>query len=279
MVSPVPTSRPADPPDGSGTAGATAAQQGVPPAAVDCSLWWADPAWSGRRLLALLDDTERARHARYQRTADRDRYAVAHALARVACARAVGCAPEEVVFTHRCLSCERRGERDREPHGKPHPSGPAAGLEMSISHSGDRVVLALARGAAVGVDVEQVTRARDIDGLAKYTLTGAEHTDWRALPADGRTGGFFTYWARKEALLKATGDGLSEGLTAVQVGPPSVPAVVRSWNTPNAPSAAQLADLDAGEDYRSALAVLAAGEVRVTEEDAAALLGIRRPRR
>nr|WP_106582958.1 4'-phosphopantetheinyl transferase superfamily protein [Murinocardiopsis flavida] len=237
-------------------------------------MWWADPSWAGPRLLALLDDSERARRARFQRAADRDRYTVAHALARVACAHAAGCAPEEVGFAHRCRSCERRGERDREPHGKPHPAGPAAGLEMSLSHSGDRVVLALTRGAAVGVDVEQVTGARDVDGLAKYALAGGEHADWRALPAPVRTAGFFTYWARKEALLKATGDGLSEGLTVVQVGPPHEPAVVRSWRTPEAPGAVYLTDLDAGADYRAALAVLAPGEVRVAHQDAAPLLGV-----
>lgn len=276
----------------SGPAGGTAE--------VECAVWWADPASARPELLGLLDESERARHARFRRGADRDRYAVAHALARLVCAREAGCGPREVEFTLRCRSCEREGRgggdgqdgdgrsgtSGREaggnstagrgpqgPHGKPHPAGPASGWEISISHSGDRVALAVTRGVPVGVDVEQIKAARDIDGLAGYALTETERDAWESLPESERTAGFFTYWSRKEALLKATGDGLSGGLASVVVSAPNAPAKVIAWHALDAPSSVRLTDLDAGPAYRAALAVLTPEEVRITEHDAAGLLG------
>ncbi|GAA3720944.1 4'-phosphopantetheinyl transferase superfamily protein [Spinactinospora alkalitolerans] len=233
-----------------------------------CAVWWADPALAGPAALpALLDERERERHARYRMAADRDRYAAAHALARLVCAREAGCAPQEVAFTLHCGHCDRP-----EPHGKPRPAGPAQGLELSITHSGARVAVAVARGAAVGVDVEQVREGRDIEGLADYALTGAERTALDAVPAAGRTAGFFTYWSRKEALLKATGEGLSGGLASVAVSGPADDPAVLAWDSPGAPEHVWLGDLDAGPDHRAALAVLTGAPVDVVEHDATELL-------
>ncbi len=237
-----------------------------------CDVWWAEPALADRGLLELLDDRERERHARFRLAADRDRYAVAHALARLAVAREAGCAPRDVVFGFRCPACERRPDPRPKPHGKPRPEGAARGLEISISHSGGRVVLALTRGVPVGVDVEGVSADRDIDGLIAYALTGSERAALEELPAHERVPGFFGYWARKEALLKATGEGLSGGLAAVAVTSPAAPAAVVSWESPDAPGHVQLTDLDAGPGYRAALAALTPAPVTVVPRDGAALL-------
>ncbi|WP_133743351.1 4'-phosphopantetheinyl transferase family protein [Actinorugispora endophytica] len=237
------------------------------PAVPACDVWWADPALASPALLGLLDEDERARHARFRLAADRDRYAVAHSLARLVCARAAGCAPRDVAFTLHCDHCDRP-----EPHGKPRPAGPAAGWEISITHSGSRVGVAVARGLPVGLDVERVAESRDLEGLASYALTGIERAALESRPEAERTGGFFTYWARKESLLKATGAGLSGGLTPITVSGPHESAAVLSWDPPGAPDEVWITDLDAGPDYRAALSVLAGGPVPVTEHDAADLL-------
>ncbi|WP_344106121.1 4'-phosphopantetheinyl transferase family protein [Nocardiopsis rhodophaea] len=237
-----------------------------------CDVWWADPAQAHPGLFDLLDERERARHARFRLAADRDRFVVAHALARLVCAQRADCAPEQVRFTLHCRNCELRREPRTDPHGKPRPAGAALGLEISISHSGDRVVLAVTDGVEVGVDVEAVAEERDIDGLASYTLTAEELALWRGLPAARRTPGFFRYWARKEALLKATGDGLSGGLGTVGVTGPDAGARVVSWDAPDAPADVWLTDLDAGADYRAALAALVPGPLDLTIREAAPLL-------
>ncbi|GAA4931990.1 4'-phosphopantetheinyl transferase superfamily protein [Streptomonospora halophila] len=241
--------------------------------ALTCRLWWASPDDASPALLDLLDPEERERRARFRARADRDRYLVAHALARLALAREAGCEPAEVAFTLHCRSCERRPDPRPEPHGKPRPAGAAAGLEISISHSGERVLLALAHGVAVGADVEQVSADRDTDGLVDYCLSPAERGDLDRVPGDRRTEGFFGYWARKEALLKATGDGLSGGLAAVGVSGPFEPAGVLAWDSPDAPEHVRLTDLDAGPGYRAALAALTPAPLTTDTGDTAALLG------
>ncbi len=243
----------------------------VSDARVHCDVWWASPAQADPALGRFLDAHERERRARLRQEADRDRYIVAHALARLVVAREAGCTPEEVAFELRCPNCDGA---DRAPHGKPVPVGPAAGLEVSISHSGDRVAVALARGHAVGVDVEEVSSRRDTAGLAGMALTPGEQAALRSLPGDRTTGDFFTYWARKEALLKASGEGIYAGLTSVEVSSPDEPGRVLAWTSPGAPPVGRvrLVDLDAGPLYRAALAVLGPAGPEVAAHDAGPLL-------
>ncbi|RNL85121.1 4'-phosphopantetheinyl transferase superfamily protein [Halostreptopolyspora alba] len=235
-------------------------------------MWWADPNLASPGLLELLDERERGRHDRFRLAADRDRYVVAHALARLVCARAAGCDPGEVAFRLHCRSCARDPSKRGDSHGKPHPDGPARGLEISHSHSGERVVVALTRGVPVGVDVEGVSAERDIEGVAEIALAENERAALDTMPAGDRVAGFFGYWARKEALLKATGDGLSGGLGTVRVNPPDQPASLTGWDGPHAPERAWLSDLDAGPGYRAALAALTGGPVTVATHDATPLL-------
>lgn len=244
---------------------------------LESTVWWAHTSAASERLLRLLDEGELARQSRFRLQADRDRHLLGRSLARLVLAERTGCAPEKVTFELRCRSCEEKsrtgaggdaeqgsGTGERDPHGKPVPTGAAHGWEISVSHSGEWVALALAREVPVGVDVERISDARDLDGLAGYTLADAEHEQWRSLPEHGRAGAFFGYWARKEALLKATGLGLSGGLRRVSVSPPHTRARLLSWEGGGGPGAAWLSDLDRGEGYRSALAVLTDRPVALT---------------
>jgi 4'-phosphopantetheinyl transferase len=236
---------------------------------LESAVWWAHTSAASERLLRLLDRGEAARQSRFRLQADRDRHLLGRSLARLVLAERAGCAPEGVTFELRCLSCEDKSRTgaeggDKAPHGKPVPTGAAQGWEVSISHSGEWVVLALAREVPVGVDVERVSDSRDLDGLAGYTLAESEHEVWRSLPDEDRVGAFFGYWARKEALLKATGLGLSGGLRRVAVSPPHAEARLLSWEGGGGPGSAWLSDLDRGAEYRSALAVLTGRPVRLT---------------
>ncbi|WP_017571539.1 4'-phosphopantetheinyl transferase family protein [Nocardiopsis halotolerans] len=241
------------------------------PAPLSTEVWWAHTSAADDRLLRLLDEEERARNDRFRLQADRDRHLLGRAMSRLLLAERAGCPPEKVTFALRCRSCEEkeragasRGEDSAQgPHGKPHPSGPAEGWEVSVSHSGEWVVLALAREVPVGVDVERVSGTRDLEGLAGYTLGAPESQAWGRLSPADRVGAFFRYWARKESLLKATGLGLSGGLRRVLVSPADAAPELLAWEGGGGPEAVTLVDLDVGagrerggEEYRSALAVL-----------------------
>ncbi|MFJ8142972.1 4'-phosphopantetheinyl transferase family protein [Streptomyces sp. NPDC096013] len=99
-------------------------------------------------------------------------------------------------------------------HGKPRLAGRAPdGLRFSLSHSHDRALLAVCRGAPVGADLEHPAAGpadgRDLDDLAAAVLAPAELRAYLQLPAAGRRAALLRRWTGKEAVLKATGRGVT----------------------------------------------------------------------
>ena len=115
-------------------------------------------------------------------------------------------------------------------------------LSFSLSRSEDTALVALTRGRAVGVDVERI-RALDHAGIAERFFSPAEASALAALPDAARQAAFFGMWARKEAVLKATGEGIGDGVSHVDV---AGPVAAGRW---------ALAPLDVGPGYAAALAV------------------------
>jgi 4'-phosphopantetheinyl transferase len=219
---------------------------------VDCAVWWAAPAHAGAGHLRLLDPAERARREALRQPADRDRFTAAAALLRLVVGRLTGLAPERVPVERGCARCGR-------PHGRPRI--PGHDVHVSISHSGQRVAVATGP-VPVGVDVEEV-RPIAFDDLGAHTLGPGEQA--------GDVGEFFTYWARKESAVKATGDGLAVPLSGVLVSRPDEPARLLDYRT-RPELVATMRDLSAGARYAAALTVLAAEPVQVTEHEAGDLL-------
>lgn len=92
-------------------------------------------------------------------------------------------------------------------NGKPLLTGAAADWGFNLSHAGDYVVAVLARGAAIGVDMESMSRKADIERLGERVFSASE----KALVRAGGREAFFTLWSQKEALLKALGCGWADG--------------------------------------------------------------------
>ena len=219
-------------------------------------VWWARPSQAGSWNLDLLDDHERARHTSYRRAEDKDRFATGATVLRLAGARALGVPPAQLVVDRTCPSCGK-------PHGKPRIAGR---IELSVSHSGDRVAVAMHIGAPVGIDVERIAPV-DLNILGPSVLAPGEAAT--TLPD------FFRYWSRKESVLKATGDGLRVAMTGVTVSPPSAaPALLRYAGRDRI--TATMADLLPGGEYAAAVTVLDAGPLEVHERDAAELIDVRR---
>jgi 4'-phosphopantetheinyl transferase len=224
---------------------------------IRCQVWWARPAVETPRLIGLLDDIERQRHDAYRQTVDRARFLTGRVVAKAALGTALGIEPGAVVLDSTCPDCGRT-------HGKPHlvaAPGHAGPLpELSISHSGNLVAVAVTAGLPVGIDVEQ-ERDVEVDGLVRMTLSAAEQTSWAAVPGPDRDAAFFTYWSRKEAILKATGRGLSIAMTKVTVTPwDQPPRVLDSQASEVDTERMHLAQLDAGSGYRACVAVIAAAD-------------------
>lgn len=112
-------------------------------------------------------------------------------------------------------------------------------LSFSLSRSRPQAVVAVTRGRAVGVDVERIRPDVDIEALARHFLSPTEAEALRAVPEPGRRAAFFARWTRKEAMIKATGAGLGDGLGHVGSDPEEGgPITVRSVDAGAAAAAA-----------------------------------------
>lgn len=233
-----------------------------------CEVWWAHPTSADARLLELLDNSERARFERFRFAADKSRFLAAHALTRLVLASRIGTDPTAVEIRPSVCSCGQ-------PHGKPRLFGEHHDLEFSLSHSGGRVVVAITTMAPVGVDVEEIRRLTDIKEMAAVALAEPERRELFRFPESDRSTAFLTYWTRKEALLKATGDGLSRPTIDVVVSAPDEPAAVLGWRRAPAPQA-QIFSLSPGPGHLASLAVLTGDRVRVRQHDGDPILLSRR---
>jgi 4'-phosphopantetheinyl transferase len=92
--------------------------------------------------------------------------------------------------------------------GKPHLE-PEASLDFNLSHSAGLAVFAFSRSAAVGVDIEQWRADFDLLKLAEHYFSEVEVQALKSLPGEDRIAGFYAGWTRKEAFIKAHGEGLS----------------------------------------------------------------------
>jgi 4'-phosphopantetheinyl transferase len=244
----------------------TAGSVAWPPGTAD--VWWARRQDAADRHLALLDATERQRWAGYRHDADRERFLAGCALAKMVIAGCTGGRPGEVALDRTCRRCGQ-------PHGKPAING--SRLELSVAHSGDLVAVAIA-AAPVGVDVEQFEgRARplggdgDPDALARLVLADAERAALAAVPGPGRARAFLVAWTRKEAVTKATGDGLRAVFTGVVVAADHGGPRLVAWPYPQPPHSVTLHDLDPEPGYVAALAVIGRCDT-VRARDGSALL-------
>jgi 4'-phosphopantetheinyl transferase len=234
-------------------------------------VWWARVTDASPDQVALLDQAEHGRLAAYRREEDRDRFLVGCALAKTVLGACTGRRPQDVTFDRTCRRCGQ-------PHGKPAVAG--GGPDFSVAHSGGLIAVAVA-GDPVGVDVEQLDgRARPLGGdgdpeaLARLVLAEPEQAALAEVSESARARAFLVAWARKEAVSKATGDGLRAPFSQIVVAAAAGPPRVTSWPYPQAPESVSLVDLDAGPGYVAALAVLGRCEA-VRPADGSALLAAR----
>jgi len=171
----------------------------------------------------LLSDCERERARRFAFDVDRNRFIVARALLRQLLAARLGVRPEAVELAS--------GKR-----GKPGLAGRFAtsDLRFNLSHCEDVAVYAFCSGREVGVDVEAVRTLPDADDVAARWFSPREYATYRTLEPGDRALGFFQCWTRKEAFIKALGDGLYHPLDRfdVSLGPGQPAQILRVADVP-----------------------------------------------
>jgi 4'-phosphopantetheinyl transferase len=161
-----------------------------------------DPGPLARLLSA--DESERAERFAFER--DRRRYIVARARLRQLLGERLGAAPESLRFVYK-------------PHGKPALARCPGqrDLRFNVSHCSEVAAYAFAEGRELGVDVEEVRELADADDIAMRFFSRRERAAYMRLSVRERPQGFFNCWTRKEAFIKALGEGLSHPLEAFDV--------------------------------------------------------------
>lgn len=225
-------------------------------------VWSVSVTASPAEALAWLPDAELARAERLRRPLDRRRRLVASLLLHRAVAQIAGCRADRVRVVRRCPRC---GPGD---HGRPVILGPAGrGIEVSAAHAGDQAMVACAREARVGIDVEQHTDVA-FDDVAAVALADCERAGVTTAEGLVRT------WTRKEAALKAVGSGLSYPPDRLVVSAPrDAPRILEWVGGPPDPKCGDVAlrDLDAAPGYAAAVAVTAP-DLTVVQRDGLSLL-------
>jgi 4'-phosphopantetheinyl transferase len=160
------------------------------------------------------EEAERAAKLRFPR--DARRYVAAHGVVRVVLGGYLGLPAAAVAFTYG-------------PSGKPSlassydsedvvgEASPVGRLHFSLSHSGGLGAIAVATCGQVGLDLELVRDLPDLDRLAQIVFSPRELVSYQDRRLDRKMRCFYAGWTRKEAVVKACGDGIGLGLDTFDV--------------------------------------------------------------
>ena len=194
----------------------------------------------------ILSNDERIRASRFRFHPDSDRFIAARSSLRIILARYLRLEPTELKF-------------GLNPFGKPHLIGgqDRLGLRFNLSHSHDMALLAVARNRDVGVDIEFRRSDFATDEIARRFFSRSEVNQLGAIPPEQKTEAFFNCWTRKEAYIKARGEGLSFPLDQFDVSfaPDARPALLGNRLDPNEVLRWSFEQLSPADGYAAALTV------------------------
>lgn len=183
----------------------------VAPEAGEVQLWLADldrPPVPLERLAATLAPDERERAARFHFDVHRRRFTAGRGLLRRLLGRLLERPPESLAF--------RYGFKGKPELDLP-PGDPGAGLRFNLSHSANGALLAVTRDRTVGADLEHLRPLDDAEALVERFFHPAERRVFAGVAPAERLACFYAGWTRKEAYVKARGDGLSLPTTEFEV--------------------------------------------------------------
>ena len=154
----------------------------------------------------MLSQDEQVRAQRFHFEIHRQRFIIGRGILRMVLSRYLHIAPESIAFSYAA-------------NGKPFliPSEFTQDIEFNVSHSHELALFAFTRKQAIGIDIEYMRAFPDAQAIVNSFFSTQEQEAFSALPMSKQTAAFFATWTRKEAYLKACGDGLSLPLSQFEV--------------------------------------------------------------
>jgi 4'-phosphopantetheinyl transferase len=193
----------------------------------------------------MLSDQEFESLRKFHFERDRRRYLVSHCALRIILARYLGIAPSQVQYQY-------------STKGKPSLIKPS-GVYFNLAHSHEIALVAVAAHEEIGVDVEIIRPIEDIDQLARTCFSPREFQEFTQTSPSASQRAFFNGWTRKEAYIKAVGDGLSHPLDQFDVSllPSDTPLLKSITGRPDVANQWTLQDIQLEAEYTAAFAVKA----------------------
>lgn len=187
-----------------------------------------------------LQPDERERAERFYFAEHRRRFIARRRILRYILGRYLGQDPAELRFEYG-------------PRGKPALSGRP--LYFNLSHSEEMALFAVTRHREVGVDIEHIQPRINPAEIAKHSFSAAEKAELNSLPPDQQLIAFFNGWTRKEAYIKARGEGLALPLPEFDVSLGHPAALLATRDDPQEAARWTMIALDPGPGYAAALVV------------------------
>lgn len=219
------------------------------PASDEVTVWCArldQPASRVGSLRPVLAEDERARADRFHFEKDRTHFTVARATLRTILGGCLGIDPRQLQFSY-------------SHYGKPSLATGSADdrLRFNVSHSGGMALFALSNNRELGVDIEFIRPDIEHDRIAERFFSPREVSVLLSLPEALRTEAFFNCWTRKEAYIKARGEGLSFPLDQFDVSlrPGEPAALLETLGDAGEAARWRLHAMDPREGYAAAIAV------------------------
>ncbi|WP_376793875.1 4'-phosphopantetheinyl transferase family protein [Thermogemmatispora sp.] len=208
------------------------------------------PSATVARLAAVLAPDEQQRAAGFLSAESRREFVAARAILRLILSRYLGLGPQELRL---------RTNPWGKPELEPAPASSRPALTFNLSHSEGLALYALTCERAIGVDLEflRPLPEDELEQLAARYFAPSEYRTFLNLAHEEKRAAFFRCWTRKEAYVKARGQGLSLSLSAFEVSltSDSPPRLLASSEDPQAPQRWSLLSLEPSPSYTAALAV------------------------
>jgi 4'-phosphopantetheinyl transferase len=208
------------------------------------------PSSQVQQLKGILTEDELARANRFSFEVDRQRFIAARATLRSILSRYIMIDPGHLRFNYN-------------QYGKPFlaPEFSSYRLDFNLSHSDNIALYAITRNMEIGVDVEGVQSDVEYEAIAKHFFSVHDGTTLRTIPSEKKLAAFYRCWTRKEAYIKAHGQGLSWPLDSFEVSfaPEELPMLLMTKDEPQERSLWTLMDLNPGPGYMGAVALKGIG--------------------
>lgn len=214
----------------------------------DVHIWWAmldQTLPRVEQMTEILSQAERVRAGRFHFERDRRRFIIGRGTLRMLLSLYLDMEPDQLKFNYGA-------------YGKPYLGQAGdSGMKFNLAHSHELAVYAFALGREMGVDIEYVRHIPDIEQIAASFFSQRENAVLKSLPKDQKRDAFYNCWTRKEAYIKAIGEGLSHPLDQFDVSltPGESAHLLKVAGDPEEASRWQLKALTPAPGYAAALAV------------------------